>query len=56
MQLKKELIDQSIDFMMEHLDENLSARDVATHFHFSEFYFSRSFKAVTGKSVYEFLQ
>ena len=55
MQLKKELIDQSIDFMMEHLDENLSARDVATHFHFSEFYFSRSFKAVTGKSVYEFL-
>ncbi len=40
--------------MLEHLDENITAKDVAAHFHFSEFYFCRKFKAVTGKSVYEF--
>ena len=41
--------------MLEHLDENLTVKDVAAHFHFSEYYFCRSFKAITGKSVYEFL-
>jgi len=41
--------------MLEHLDENLTVQDVAAHLHFSKFYFCRSFKAITGKSVYEFL-
>ena len=53
--MNKVLIDKSIDYMLEHLDENLTVKDIAAHVHFSEYYFCRSFKAATGKSVYEFL-
>ena len=54
--MNKELINQSIDFIIQRLDENITVKDVAGHFHFSEFYFSRSFKATTGESVYEFIK
>lgn len=53
--MSKELIHKSIDYMLEHLDENLTVKGVPAHFHFSEHYFYRSFKAITGKSVCEFL-
>ncbi len=54
--IKKELINQSIDYIIEHFDETLSIEDVADHFHFSKFYFCRSFKEATGESVYEFIK
>ncbi len=54
--IRKELINQSIDYIIQHFDENLSIEDVANHFHFSKFYFCRSFKEVTGESVYEFIK
>ena len=54
--IKKELINQSIDYIIQHFDENLSIEDVAGHFHFSKYYFCRSFKMVTGESVYEFIK
>jgi len=53
--LNRQVVNQSIDYILEHFDENLTVRDVAAHFHFSEFYFCRSFKSMTGKSVYEFI-
>lgn len=54
--IKKELINQSVDYIVQHFNENLSIEDVANHFHFSKFYFCRSFKKVTGESVYEFIK
>lgn len=54
--IKSELINQSIDYIIEHFDENLSIENVASHFHFSKFYFCRCFKNVTGESVYEFIK
>jgi len=54
--MNKELINRSIDFIIQHFDENISVKDVAEHFHFSEYYFCRSFKAATGESVYEFIK
>ncbi|MDP4133242.1 MAG: AraC family transcriptional regulator [Bacillota bacterium] len=54
--INKELISQSIDYIIQHLNENISVDDVANYFHFSKFYFCRSFKAVTGESVYEFIK
>lgn len=53
---KHELINQSIDYIIQHFGENISVLDVAEHFHFSEFYFSRLFKAITGESVYAFIK
>lgn len=54
--IKKELINQSIDYIIQHFDEDISVKDVADYFHFSEYYFSRSFKEVTGESVYGFIK
>ncbi len=54
--IKKELINQSIDYILQHFDENISIEDVAKHFHFSKFYFCRAFKEVTGESVYAFMK
>ncbi len=54
--IEKELINQSIDYIIQHFDEDISIEDVANHFHFSTFYFCRSFKKITGESVYEFIK
>ena len=54
--MDKELINQSIDYIIQHFNEELSVKDVAEHFHFSEYYFCRCFKAATGESVYEFIK
>lgn len=34
--MDKELINQSIDYIIRHFNEEISAKDVAEHFHFSE--------------------
>lgn len=54
--IKKELINQSIDYIMRHFDENISVGDVADYFHFSKYYFCRTFKEVTGESIYAFMK
>ncbi len=54
--IKREVINQSIDYIIEHLDEKLTLEDVAEHFHFSKYYFDRSFKEATGEGVYEFIK
>ncbi|MDF3001814.1 MAG: AraC family transcriptional regulator [Bacillota bacterium] len=54
--LNKELINKSIDYILQHLEDDISVDDVANHFYFSKFYFCRSFKAMTGESVYEFIK
>lgn len=53
---RKTLINQSIDYIMEHLDENLSLDTVAAHFFISKYHFSRIFKEETGKSPYSFIK
>jgi AraC family transcriptional regulator len=53
--MERELIDRSIDYILAHLNDGLTARSVAEHFHYSETYFNRGFKVATGKSLYEFI-
>lgn len=53
---KKKLIDQSIDYIMQHLDEDLSLDTLSARFFISKYHFSRIFKAVTGESVYAFIK
>lgn len=54
--IKKELINQSIDYIIQHFDEGISIEEVADYFHFSKFYFCRTFKKVTGESIYAFMK
>lgn len=53
--MDRELNNSCIEYILEHLCDGLTARDVAEHFHYSEAYLNRCFKAVTGKSIYEFI-
>lgn len=54
--ITSEIVNKSIDYIMNHLDEEITVEDVAKHCHFSKFYFSRIFKAETGESIYAFIK
>lgn len=50
------LIKQSIDYIMQHIDEDISIGDVADYCNYSKYHFSRIFKAETGESIYSFIK
>lgn len=53
---KKILVNQSIDYIMRHLNEDLTLDTVAAQFYISKYYFSRIFREETGESVYAFIK
>lgn len=53
---RRELVNQCIDYIMQNLDTGLTLDNVANHFHFSKYYFSRVFKEETGESIYSFIK
>lgn len=53
---RKELVNQSIDYIMQHLDEDLSLDTIAAAFYISKYHFSRIFKEETGESIYAFIK
>lgn len=54
--ITNKLVIRSIDYIMEHLEEKISIKDVADYCHLSKYYFSRVFKAETGESIYAFIK
>ncbi len=54
--ITNETINRAIDYILQHINEELSVEDVAAHCHFSKYYFSRMFKEATGESVYAFMK
>lgn len=54
--ITNELVIKSIDYIMQHLEEEISIEDVADYCHLSKYYFSRVFKAETGESIYTFIK
>lgn len=54
--IANELVSRGIDYILQHIDEEISIEDVANHCHFSKYYFSRIFKAETGESIYAFIK
>jgi AraC family transcriptional regulator len=54
--ITSELVIKSIDYIMQHLDEEILIEDVANYCHLSKYYFSRVFKAETGESIYAFIK
>ncbi len=47
---------QAIDYIFQHIEEEIRLDDVAEYCHFSRYYFCRLFKAQTGESVYGFIK
>lgn len=54
--IANEYINRAIDYILEHINENITVDDIAKHCNFSKYYFSRMFKLATGESVYEFIK
>jgi len=54
--ITNDVVSKSIDYIMQHLDEEISIADVADYCHFSKYYFSRVFKEKTGESIYAFIK
>lgn len=53
---RKKLVNQSIDYIMQHLDEDLSLDTLSARFFISKYHFSRMFKEETGESIYAFIK
>lgn len=54
--ISNEYINRAIDYILNHINENISVDEIAKHCNFSKFYFSRLFKMTTGESVHEFIK
>lgn len=54
--ITNEVVNQAINYIMEHIGEEISIEDVADYCHFSKYYFSRIFKEETGESIYAFVK
>ncbi|EKN42625.1 AraC family transcriptional regulator, partial [Clostridium botulinum CFSAN001627] len=54
--IKKSLINKSIEYILQNIDEEISIEDVANHCNFSKYHFSRMFKEETGVSIYAFIK
>lgn len=53
---RKKLVDQSIDYIIAHLDEDLSLDTLSAQFFISKYHFDRIFKEVTGETIYAFIK
>lgn len=49
-------VNEAIDYIFRHVEDEIGLEDVADHCHFSKYYFSRLFKEQTGESVYGFIK
>lgn len=49
-------INQAVDFIYLHIDQNLTVEDIANYCCFSRYYFNRLFRSVTGESIYGFIK
>lgn len=54
--ITNEIVNQAINYIMQHIGEDILIEDVADYCHFSKYYFSRIFKEQTGTSIYAFIK
>lgn len=53
---KKKLVNQSIDYIIQHLNEDLSLDTVSAQVFISKYHFARIFKEETGETIYAFIK
>lgn len=54
--ITNEVVNRAIDYILHHINENISVDALSAHCNFSRYYFSRMFKAETGESIRAFLK
>lgn len=50
------VINKALEYILYHIEEELTLEDVAKYCHFSKYYFGRLFKKQTGESVYAYIR
>lgn len=53
---RNKILNETLNYILEHYSEDISVGHVAAHFHFSKYYFCRMFKESTGESIYAFIK
>ncbi len=53
---RKKLVNEMIDYIMQHLDEDLSLDTISAQFFISKFHADRLFKEETGETIYAFIK
>lgn len=54
--IENQIINNAINFIFSHIDENLNVETIADYCGYSKFYLTRIFKAETGESIYSFIK
>ena len=54
--ITSQAVNEAIDYILYHIDEDISLEKVANYCHFSKYYFCRLFKEQTGESLYSFIR
>lgn len=54
--IANEYINRGIDYILNHINDDIAVEDIASHCNFSRYYFSRLFKMETGESIREFIK
>lgn len=54
--ITNESVIKGIDYIVQHLEDDISIEDVADYCYLSKYHFSRLFKAETGESIYSFIK
>lgn len=54
--ITNQVINEAIEYILYHIEEELTLEKVSEHCHFSKYYFDRVFKEQTGESVYAYIK
>ena len=56
MTIRREVINKAINYIFEHLDEEITVDDVANHCAYSKYHLMRMFKEDTEEALYQFIK
>lgn len=54
--IENQIINKAIDFILAHLEQDISIEEIADYCGYSRFYLGRLFRAETGESIYSFIK
>lgn len=54
--MRKKVVEKILDYIENHLDEEISLDKIASNLNYSKFYIARIFSEQTGKTIYKYIQ
>ena len=54
--IRREVINEAISYIFDHIDEDITVDDVARHCAYSKYHLTRMFKEDTDEALYQFIK